>query len=269
MKKCGWMVLLLGMAVLSSGCVSGRKVRSAEKMKSSNPMRNIAIFGGGRVFYPRQMGMGVLLCSTQTDRAIKALLAQTTTAFQMKGYSVVLAQPAGIGFFDTAHRDYWAYSDLEGNSPKVRHDTEVPVYVYPYVKTRPDLEQALRKLYRGLNDGHRFEPSVDDLAVVRKYTGADTVALVRMRGIEYTAERKVGVAMLGVAAAALGSYNSSTPKETTEAIVVCMEVATGEVLWQSGMWLQTVPAKPDPLLMIELLEPLPKAGYAINPKYVN
>lgn len=276
MERFQWAVLGMTCALVLGGCGGGLKIRAADKMLKANPIKNIAIIGGGKVFYPSHAGGAEgPVCVAQSKECLSILLTQTKEALGQKGYNIVFCEPAGIGYYDPALRENWVCEDVEHSDKRWQPKAGEPGYEYPIVEKDPAFRQAVRNIFERINVAVQartlssYKPAPSDIAVLQKTTGADTILLERVYGREFTAGRHIGGFMLGVAAAAFGAYGANTePHESVESFLICVEASTGEVLWQHGLFANRPPRKPEASFMKEVLEPFPNINEPVNPKYV-
>jgi hypothetical protein len=273
MERFQWAVLGMTCAlVLGSGCGGGVKIRAADKMLTANPVKNIAIIGGGKVFYPSHAaGEEGLLCVAQSKECLSILLTQAKEALVQKGYNIVFCEPVGIGYYDPALRENWVCEDVGHSDKRWQPKAGEPGYEYPIVERDPAFRQALRNIFEKINVAVRartlssYRPSPSDIAVLQKTTGADTIILERVYGREFTAGRHIGGFLLDVA---IGPSSGFEPHESVESFLICVEASTGEVLWQHGLFTNKPPGKPEASFMKQVLEPFPKINEPVNPKYV-
>jgi len=71
---------------------------------------------------------------------------------------------------------------------------------------------------------------------------------------------------VGVVAAMFGSY-VATPSDTVESHFTCVDTASGEVLWQHGVYATGDPTDPSDKFVSQVLESFPDMGSTMDKKY--
>jgi hypothetical protein len=215
-------------------------IRASDVLITTNPIKKIAIIGESKVLRPRMGGKKAVLSLTASKLFVEDSIQKLKQAFEKKGYQVVFAEPAGIGYYWYGPDGYWVYDfdAKEGELDKWRIEGTSPVYEYATIKNDSSLRNAARTEFERLNRyiaNKRFllyDPQKQNLATIAEANGADTVCFVRMFGKRYSTGREVGDAALTVLAAMFGTVRSSNLKEYKEVLTICSAVDTGQVLWQ-------------------------------------
>jgi hypothetical protein len=143
-----------------------------------------------------------------------------------------------------------------------------PAFEYPVVQNNPEFSAAVRNIFEQielaicLRQLTTFTPTKNDLEVIRQATGADTVCLCRVYGQKYSTRRKLGTALLAAAAG-----TTSTVNDTVESFLVFVDLSSGEVLWQHGLYfIGSDPVNPGEMVVNEPLRYFPKINETMEPK---
>jgi hypothetical protein len=234
-----WTALALGAAVALqlAACASPTLLRADPSLQTSNPMREIALIGHGHVVLPTISGKPPSLSLTHSRAGIEAALPLLEQELEKRGYDVVFAQPAGIGygFARQAENTVYDYEAAKGEPDVWTIPQGEVAYEYAVTKENPELATAVRQAFtqmeaaigsRGLA---QFSLSKGDLDLLQQATGAGTICLVRTWGRQYTAARKVGTFLLS---ALVGP--GTMLQDAVEIFMSCSDAASGKLLWQHG-----------------------------------
>ncbi|MEJ2622281.1 MAG: hypothetical protein P8163_19145, partial [Candidatus Thiodiazotropha sp.] len=199
------------------GCASQQpktSYKASGLLIEKNPINKIAIVGEAQVMRPRMGGKDPILSLSSSKLLLEDSLPRLKSAFKNKGYQVVYAEPAGIGYYWRGPDDYWVYdysAKKKGiGSDKWRMDSMRPVYEYPRIKKSKAIEKATRNEFERLNDYismnrlSDYLPDYENVQTIAQQTQADTVCFARLWGERYSTARKVGDVALKVAVALLG-----------------------------------------------------------------
>jgi hypothetical protein len=238
-------ILLLSLNIF--GCASQEtrsNLRASGLLINKNPVKKIAIVGTAQVMRPRMGGKDSILSLSSSKMLLEDSLPRLKSAFNNKGYQVVYAEPAGVGYYWRGPDDYWVYdysAKKKGvGSDKWRVESMNPVYVYPGMKKHRLIGTAARKEFERLNDyismGRLpvYLPDYDNVTTIAKQTHADTVCFARLWGERYSTARKVGDFALKVAVALLGGgVSSGGLKEYKEVSLVCANAKAKQLVWMN------------------------------------
>lgn len=210
------------------------KLRASDKMLNDNSMEKIAVFGHGKINWPRMGRGGSVLVLPDCIQANENVLVQTKKVLAKKGYEVICADPVGVGFYS---QNMWLVEDLddwkEEKATKIK-DLR-PIFVYPQFQRDQDFDKSVLNVIGQLNLAIKenrvggFEPDKEDIEVIHQATGADTICLQRLYGRKYSTARKVTAAIQN-----LFSYIDVSQKDYLELLLIFIDARTGEVLWQAG-----------------------------------
>jgi hypothetical protein len=217
------------------GCsLSTVKLRASDKMLDDNSMDKIAVFGHGKINWPRMGRGGSALVLPDCIQATENALVQTKKVLAKKGYEVVCADPVGVGFYS---ENMWLVEDLD--DWKEEKFTKIkdlrPIFVYPQFQHDQEFDKSVLNVIGQLNLAIKenrvggFEPNKKDIEVIHQATGADTICLQRLYGIKYSTRRKIGKEFLQ-----LFTYRKITVEDSVELLMIFVDARTGEVLWQSS-----------------------------------
>ena len=244
-----WNVGVLSLALLLTinlfGCASQQpkiSYRASDLLIEKNPIKKIAIVGEAQVMRPRMGGKDPILSISSSKQLLEDSLPRLRSAFNNKGYKVVYAEPAGIGYYWRGPDDYWVY-DYSAKKKgigfdKWRIDSMKPVYVYPRIKRSKAIEKATRNEFERLNDYismnrlSAYLPDYENVETIAQQTHADTVCFARLWGERFSTARKVGDVALKVAVALLGGGMSGGGlKEFKEVCLVCANAESKQLAW--------------------------------------
>ena len=235
--------------ILVTGCASKVKIRASDAMFSNNPMNKIAVFAEGKVNWPRMGKGGSVLILPYCKKATENSLVATKQLLSKKGYEVVYAEPVSVG---SNSKGWWLIEDpeAEGEESKLKHIPDrKPTFVYPKFQDDGAFSKSMLNIIEQLEWAvskkhlNSFEPSKEDIEVIRQATNADTICLNRIYGVKYSARRKVGEFALGVLAAMFGVYGQSHSSDRVHSSFIFINAKTGEVLWQRVISTQENPLK--------------------------
>lgn len=240
-------VVMVGILTLMiNGCSSPIKkttMHGSEVLLTKNPIQKVAIVGEARVMRPRMGGKDAILSLSGSKMFVEDAVPKLKQAFENKGYQVVFAEPAAVGYYWRGPDGYWVYDyeEKEDEEDKWQVSGMDAVYEYPQMlRYSPSFKQAVKTEFERLNDDisvSRFsvyDPKQENISVIANETGADTVCFSRLWGKRYSAGRYAGYVAFSVVAAMFGVVDTSGgPKEHREVDIICAESKTGQVVWSS------------------------------------
>lgn len=209
---------------------------------SGNPIKKIVLLGDARVMRPQQGGRTSVLSLSGSKMFLDDAIPKLKTAFSEKGYEVVSAEPAGIGYFWRGPSDYWVYDydATEKSKKKWRNLSRSPAFEYEYIKQDENLRQAVRKEYERLYDAislkraRVYEPELANLQGIAASSDADTVCLAHLHGKRYSAGRMAGDMALSALAAMFGGHRK-TLTQTKRVAIVCADAGSGQIVYQNSL----------------------------------
>ena len=259
------------LAILASGCVRVPDLRAPDSFFTENPAKKVAVFSSGRVDWPRMAGKEALLGLAESKQALETITPAICSALKAKGYDVVLCEPAGIAYYNPSYKENWVV-EREGGGREWQLKDKEPAYLYPALQKDSQLSQALRNIHEKMEldlskrQWARFVPEKDDLQVVMKATGADTICLSRIHGGKFSTARKAGALATTVALAMVG-VSGPLVSDWTELSLSCASLVTGEVLWQYARTVSVDPVVPGDALVPPALEYFPDKDKPLDAKY--
>jgi hypothetical protein len=254
-------ILLVLISFVMTGCGFKTNIRASETMLSENPMKKVILLSGGKLNWPGFRGK---MCIRKSDslKAVEAMIQLTKDELSAKGYEVISAEPVGVGF---QSKNWWLLPETAKDNTQEEQVTlitsEAPLYVCSNFQGETPYEKAVVKLYdlvefsfqQGTID--EFVPDKTLVATIAEATQADTLCLNRVSGAKFTAARKTGTAILG---ALFGTYGGAS--DALGSYYVFIDAHTGEVLWQSGYFVQGDPLAPNAAFIKNAFKYLPDAG---------
>lgn len=226
------------------GCASQVKkttFRGSDVLFTKNPINKIAVVGEAKVMRPRMGNNGAVLSLSASKLFVEDSVPKLKAAFEKKGYEVVFAEPAAVGYYWRGPDGYWVfdYDAKDGEPDKWRIDNLETVYEYPEIEKNPSLSTALKEEFERLNDYISvnrylvYDPKKQNITAIAKETGADTICFARLWGKRYSAGRVAGDVALSVVAAMFGVYRTgSNVQEKRLVNIVCTDANTAQVVWQ-------------------------------------
>jgi len=210
------------------------KLRASDKMLNDNSMDKIAVFGHGKINWPRMSRGGSVLVLPDCIQATENALVQTKQVLTKKGYEVVCADPVGVGFYS---QNMWLVEELDDwKEEKVTKIRDIrPIFVYPQFQHDQEFDKSVLNVIGQLNLAIKenrvgsFLPDREDIEVIHQATGADTICLQRLYGRKYSTARKIVTAIQD-----LFTYFPVADEDYVELLLIFIDAKTGEVLWQSG-----------------------------------
>ncbi|UCG21039.1 MAG: hypothetical protein JSU80_00080 [Deltaproteobacteria bacterium] len=210
------------------------QIKASDKMLNDNSMEKIAVFGHGKINWPRMGRGGSVLVLPDCIQATENVLAQTKKVLAKKGYEIVCADPVGVGFYS---QNMWLVEDLDDwKEEKFTKIKDIrPIFVYPQFQHDQEFDKSVLNVIGQLNLAIKenrvgsFEPDKGDIEVIHQATGADTICLQRLYGKKYSTRRKIGKEFLQ-----LLTYRKVTVEDSVELLMIFIDARTGEVLWQAG-----------------------------------
>jgi hypothetical protein len=210
------------------------KLRASDKMLNDNSMDKIAVFGHGKINWPRMSRGGSVLVLPDCIQATENALVQTKQVLTKKGYEVVCADPVGVGFYS---QNMWLVEELDDwKEEKVTKIRDIrPIFVYPQFQHDQEFDKSVLNVIGQLNLAIKenrvgsFLPDREDIEVIHQATGADTICLQRLYGRKYSTARKIVTAIQD-----LFTYFPYADEDYVELLLIFIDAKTGEVLWQSG-----------------------------------
>jgi hypothetical protein len=210
------------------------KLRASDKMLNDNSMDKIAVFGHGKINWPRMSRGGSVLVLPDCIQATENALVQTKQVLTKKGYEVVCADPVGVGFYS---QNMWLVEELDDwKEEKVTKIRDIrPIFVYPQFQHDQEFDKSVLNVIGQLNLAIKenrvgsFLPDREDIEVIHQATGADTICLQRLYGRKYSTARKIVTAIHD-----LFTYFPVADEDYVELLLIFIDAKTGEVLWQSG-----------------------------------
>ncbi len=239
-------LFLMGIMLLAGqGCATQQKlftVRGSEDLLHTNPIKKIAIIAEAKLMRPRMGGKTSALSLTESKLLVEDSIPKLKQAFEAKGYEVVFAEPAGVGFYWYGPGEYWVYNyDAKTGEPDkwlvTRQDA---VFEYPVVLGNASLHTAVTAEFDGIYDAYSvgrllaYEPQPKNLAAIAAVTKADTVCFARLWGDRYSAGRKAGDMALSLAAALFGVVRTNTLREERTVHILCGDAGSGKIVWQQA-----------------------------------
>jgi hypothetical protein len=233
-----------------------------------------------RAPWPKPERKEAALGLAESKLSLESITPEVCAAFRTKGYDTVYCEPAGIGYHNPVFKENLVYAEGGSDSNQWRVADREPAYLYPAMQNDSDLGRALRNIHEKLefNISRRsfktFVPEPEDLQVVQRAIGADTLCLSRVHGIKYSEGRKAGAIALSVAllltAAAVGATPTGVdprgPSDFTELAITCVSLASGTVFWQSAILRAVDPIYPDSAVVPALLQRFPDKGRPFEPE---
>jgi hypothetical protein len=215
--------------------------RASDVLITKNPIRKVAIVGEAKVMRPRMGGKDAVLSLSSSKLLLENALPKLKSAFEYKGYEVVIAEPAGIGYYWRGPDDYWVYDfNAKDTGPdKWRVQTMDPVYEYPTIKSSSEVSSAVREEFERLNDSISMNrlsvyfPDYENVSAIANNTGADTVCFARLWGKRYSAGRVAGDIALQVLVVMLGGAPTGGLQEEKTMNIVCANVNIKQLVWQN------------------------------------
>lgn len=219
------------------------------------------------MFWPKMGGKQLALCVEESKKSLELLLPQTEAALRDKGYSVVFCKPAGIGPYKAyrGKRKVVIYENFleegeKSNQPQVEEGELI--YQCPVADDNPELRGAVHNLVTDYII-HR-----SDLAIIGKYTQADTVCVQRISGEKYSSRRKAGACIANVAemGAAICLFPfmiiippmHTVPKDGISSQFTFIDVESGQILFSYRAWTKGDPIDPPEDIMIKQLKRFPE-----------
>ena len=263
-----WIGVIL--AVLLVGCAKRAGPRDRSKsypLAKENHIRKIAVIGEARVVWPKMGGKQLALCVAESKTSLELLLPQNEAALRDKGYSVTFCKPAGIGPYKahSGKRKVVVYENfLEEGEKSNQPQVEEGELIYQFPVSDDNLE--LRNAVHNLVTDYVIHRS--DLAIINKYTQADTVCVQRIRGEKYSSRRKAGacianIAEMGAALCLLPFMiilppMHTVPKDSVSSTFTFIDVKHGKVLFSYRTWTKGDPIDPPEDIMIKQLKRFPE-----------
>lgn len=243
-RKLNTIAVTLFLITVFTGCGTQQariSYRASDALIYNNPIKNIALVGESRVMRPRMGGKDAVLSLSSSKLLLEDALPKLKSAFESKGYSVVSATTAGIGYYWRAPDDYWVYDfDAKASAPdKWRVDSMNPVFEYPELKSDTKISSAVRDEFERLNDFISMNrvsvyfPDVKNVSTIAQSTGADTVCFTRLWGERYSAGRVAGDIALKVLVVMLGGAPTGGLQEKKTITIVCSNAKTKQLVWQN------------------------------------
>ena len=263
--------LLIPLAILASGCTHVPDLRAPDSFFAKNPVQEVVVISSGRVEWPGMAGKEAVLGFAESKKALETVTPAICSAFKAKAYEVVLCEPAGIAYYNPSYKENRVAEEGGGGKEWQLKDKE-PAYLYPALQKDPQLSQALRNIHEKMEldlskrQWGRFVPEKDDLQVVMKATGADTICLSRIHGRKFSAARKAAAVATTVLLAVTGVAGPMV-NDRTELSVSCASLVTGEVLWQYAHNASVDPVVPGDALVPAALQYFPDKDKPLDAKY--
>ncbi len=276
MNKRPLMAPVISLAILVLGCTAHSNLRAPDSFFTENPIKKVVVISSGRVEWPGLGKKEAVLGFAESKNALENITPALCRVFKRKGYDVAMCEPAGIAYYNPSYKENRVVEEgKEGREWQLK-DRE-PAYLYPALQKDLQLSQALRNIHEKMEMDlskkqlESFVPDKDDLQIVMKATGADTVCLSRVQGAKFSVGRKAAAAAVVVVAIAARAPNGVgwLPDQTTLSLV-CASLTTGEVLWQYTY--KKAPADPVDLgdtlsLIADALQDFPDRDKPLNAKY--
>jgi len=262
---------LVVLAIVASGCAHVPDLRAPDSFFTENPAKKLAVISSGRVDWPGMAGNEAVLGFAESKKALETITPAICSAFKAKAYDVVLCEPAGIAYYNPSYKENRVSEEGGGGKEWQLKDKE-PAYLYPALQKDPQLSQALRNIHEkmeldlGKRQWSRFVPEKDDLQVVMKATGADTICLSRIHGRKFSAARKAAAVATTVLLAMVGAAGPMV-NDWMELSLICATPVTGEVLWQYALTMSVDPVAPGDALVPAALQYFPGRDKPLDAKY--
>ncbi|MEW8205352.1 MAG: hypothetical protein AB2746_04440 [Candidatus Thiodiazotropha taylori] len=215
--------------------------RASDTLLHKNPIKKIAIVGEAKVMRPRMGGKDAALSLSSSKLLLEDALPKLKSAFESKGYEVVHADPAGVGYYWRGPDDYWVYDfdAKDTGNDKWRVESTAPVFEYPGIRSNAKVSAAVREEFERLNDYISMNrllvyfPELQNVSTIAKTTGADTVCVARIWGKRYSAGRIAGDVALKVLVVMLGGAPTGGLQEEKTMNLVCSNVKTRQLVWHN------------------------------------
>jgi len=238
-------LLVLGMLVqLITGCTSTPNLRADRSLQSENPMKRISIIGSSSVYWPRMGNNSSILGFKSSKAGLENVLPLIKNALEGKGYQVVFAEPAVIGFpIDGQENIVYPDYDETGSDAQWSLEDDNPAYVYPIFEENEELKSAALDILRDLDAAikqqklNRYTPHASSIQVLSELTKGDTVCAVHASGVRYSKARAVGSFFTSVLTGVLTGGMAATSTNTSDqgtATLVCISSKSAKVLWQKN-----------------------------------
>lgn len=248
--------------IIISACASkGIYIRASDNFVKNNDIQKVAIFAEGKVNWPRMGKDGNSIILNSSKESLINSLTLTKDLLASKGYDVVTSHPVGVGYNS---KGWWLVDNSKEELDKKEIDDNRPVFLYPEFKEGPEMTTSVHNLIDALEQSvsqkqvSNFSPDIEDIEVIKKYTDADTICLLKTYGVKYSTGRKVGDFALGVLAAMFGASRASQSTDRVHLSYIFIDTDTKEVIWQHGEMTAADPINPSKDFVSKTLHYLPK-----------
>ncbi len=261
-----------------AGCAAAPvKLHADESLQYGNPMKDIAIVGGAQVFLPGMSSRTESVLSLEDSKqADENQVPGIKIALEQLGYKVVYAEPTGVGYDHwTSDQERWVYAASAGSASTRKYQIvgSSPAFEYPPMAANPEYRDAVRQEFSKMNAApswSQYAPQEADLRIIQRATGGDTICFMLVAGSKSSSAEKSASTAENVGGFLFGlispvTVSSNLPADSVHTALVCSQVSTGKVLWQSTDGLEIDPAaKPPADYYKGFLSNFPKAGAAMT-----
>lgn len=279
-----WSLLKVACVASLLGCGAGPQVRASRSMLSRNPIERVAIFGEAQVVWPR-FRKGEYFGLSESKQSLTAQIPKVQSELRRKGYDVVYAEPAAVGYFAPWMTDRLVSGVVEEkgvvrDDPDtfVRCDNKEPLFEYPAATRNLAVRDALRRIFESLEEsvslgwGSTFTLDPDDVVILRDAAGADTICLARITGRVFTTARKIGTVVEGIAVGvalggAAGAVVAGGASDSSGISLLLVDANSGDVLFLGEAQGSAHPSDEKSDIAQRALALLPSRGKALDAKY--
>jgi len=145
---------MAGLALLASmgGCATGIPIHARGELAKENTINRIAVFGSGRVIWPRLGGKEPVIGLEASKQTLEAVMPLIKAGLTEKGYQPVILEPVGV-FPNPTYTDDWVFPakgefvDPE-EKPATQNADGDDAFAQPQVVAKPDKTASFGKPYQ-------------------------------------------------------------------------------------------------------------------------
>lgn len=264
-------VLAVWVLTIVSGCASQEYrllVRASPRLLASNPINKVAIFTEASVSRPQPGNAAEVLSLPESMLLAEDATPKIAAVFRAKGYDVVYAKPAAVGYVIYGPGEHWVYDydPAQGKAVSRLARRGEAVYEYAGLTDTPALQTAVKAEFAAIKYAAEFarifsyQPASEHIADIAAATGADTVCFLRLwgrresRDLVARDQKTQSLVFVPTEARKLVPLNNSV-----FANIICGNATDHRVVWQ-----RSATESADPLTGVILASGLTAAADAKN-----